>query len=60
MAAVGQRMLGAATRILIGQFFNSLNRRLGGANVSGTGGGGGGLIGRLIALLAALLGGGKR
>ena len=60
VAAVGQRMLGAATRILIGQFFNSLNRRLGGANVSGTGGGGGGLIGRLIALLAALLGGGKR
>ncbi|MDP6818970.1 MAG: molybdopterin-dependent oxidoreductase [Alphaproteobacteria bacterium] len=57
VAAVGQRMLGAATRILINQFFNGLNRRLGGA---GQRSGGGGPIGRLITVLAALFGGGSR
>lgn len=50
VASVGQRMLGAATKILIGQVFDGLNRQLGGK--------GQGLFARLIAAVRALTGGG--
>ena len=49
VAAVGQRMLGTVTKILIGQFFKGLDRRLksGGDGPSG-GGSGGGFFSRLF------------
>lgn len=52
VAAVGQRMLGTVTKILIGQFFRGLDRRL-----KGGGGDGGG--GSKPGFFARLFGGGK-
>ncbi len=50
VAAVGQRMLGAATRVLIAEFFRNLNRSIGGTERAR-----GGPLGRLIAFLMAFL-----